>query len=156
VRSSLSGFVLISIWLCSLAAAVVSAAAEAQTSPSGTNEFVDLEKIWNEAHLKGDASALENLWSDDLQVIVPKMARMTKSDVLGFARSGRMKFDHYTTSNINVRLFGDTAVVTGDMKRSRTLNGQAVDDNWQFTKVYVRKAGRWRVVIFQASEAPVT
>jgi hypothetical protein len=29
-----------------------------------------------------------------------------------------------------------------------------VDDDWQFTKMYVRRDGRWKVVAFSASEAP--
>lgn len=117
---------------------------------------MQLEKVWNEAHLKGDGETLERLWSDNLQVIVPKMPVMTKADVIAFVRSGRMKFEKYATNHVNVRFFGDAAVVTGHMSRSRTLNGQTVDDDWQFTKVYVRKGRGWQVVIFQASDAPVT
>jgi ketosteroid isomerase-like protein len=147
----------VSILICLAALASESNAAPGtKTSASAPDEFIALEKVWNEAHLKGDASILERLWSDDLQVIVPKMPVMTKSEVIAFARSGRMKFEQYATSHINVRRFGETAVVTGQMKRSRSLDGQSVDDNWQFTKVYLRKAGRWQVFIFQASEAPGT
>ena len=133
-----------------------SAASEGQTGGTGTEEFIQLEKIWNDAHLKGDVDALERLWSDDLQVIVPNMPVMSKSEVLAFVRSGRMKFDQYATSHLSVRLFGDAVVVTGQMKRSRTLNRQSVEDNWRFAKVYLRKNGGWRVVLFQASEAPAT
>jgi hypothetical protein len=129
---------------------------ESTSSSASIEELMQLERIWNEAHLKGDADTLERLWNDNLQVIVPKMPVMTKTDVIAFARSGRMKFEHYATSNINMRFFGDSAVVTGRMRRSRTINGQSVDDDWQFTKVYLHKGRGWQVVVFQASEAPVT
>ena len=33
------------------------------------------------------------------------------------------------------------------------LGGQTIQDNWRFTKVYVRQGGQWRVVAFHASEA---
>jgi ketosteroid isomerase-like protein len=128
---------------------------EPTSSSASVEELMQLEKVWNEAHLKADVETLEWLWSDNLQVIVPKMPVMTKADVVGFVRSGRMKFEKYVTNNINVRFFGDSAVVTGHMSRSRTLNGQSVDDDWQFTKVYVRKGRGWQVVIFHASDAPV-
>jgi len=79
---------------------------------------------------------------------------MKRSEVIAFARSGGMKFENYSTSDIQVRIYGDIALVSGRMKRSRTLQGQPIDDHWQFTKVYTRKDGQWRVVNFQASEAP--
>jgi ketosteroid isomerase-like protein len=135
---------------------LIAQTAEMPENSEATEELLRLEKVWNDAHLKGDAETLAWLWSDDLQVIVPKMPVMTKSDALAFARSGRMKFEKYATSNVRVRFFGDAAVVTGEMKRSRTLNGQSVDDDWQFTKVYLRKGRGWQVVIFHASDAPVT
>jgi Domain of unknown function (DUF4440) len=91
---------------------------------------VRLERAWNDAHLHGDAGALDRPWSDDLEVIVPKMPPMTKAQVLGFA-----------------------ALVTGRLQRTRTVNDQPVTDDWRFIKVYARHLGSWEVVAFQASEA---
>ena len=123
------------------------------TRESDVRELEHLETAWNEAHEHGDSNALEALWADDLEVAVPKMPVMTKAEVLGFARSGRMKFLHYTTSDIRVRVYGDAAVVTGRLQRTRVLNGQEISDDWRFTKMYVRESQKWRVVAFHASEA---
>lgn len=84
---------------------------------------------------------------------VPRMPVMTKETALSFARSGRMKFLRYGTSDIHVRVYGDAAVVTGRLERARTMNGQGLTDDWRFAKVYIREAQKWRVVAFQASEA---
>ena len=81
------------------------------------------------------------------------MPVMSKSDVLGFARSGRMKLQRYQTSDVKVRVYGDAAVVSGRLQRTRTLNGKTLDDDWRFIKVYVKREGRWLVVVFQASDA---
>jgi ketosteroid isomerase-like protein len=116
-------------------------------------ELERLETVWNEAHERGDADTLDALWADDLEVAVPKMPLMSKAEVLGFARSGRMKFSHYTTSDIRVRVYGDAAVVSGRLQRARTLNGKEVSDDWRFTKIYVRQSQKWRVVAFHCSEA---
>lgn len=88
-----------------------------------------------------------------MEIDAPHLPVMTRSDALNFAHSGRMKFLHYGTSNLRIRIYGDTAVVTGRLQRTRTLNGQDVSDDWRFTKVYVRQAQAWRVVSFHASEA---
>ena len=117
-------------------------------------QLMQLESRWNEAHLRGDADALDRLWDEQLVVMVPGMAPMDKQAVLGFARSGRMRFDRYETSDIRIRVHGDAAVVTGLLWRARTLQEQAVEDDWQFMKVYARRHREWRVVAFGASPAP--
>ncbi len=110
-----------------------------------------LETNWNDAHVRGDAAALEQIFADDLIVVVPGMRLMTKADSLGMFTAGRMKFDRYESSDTQVRVYGDTAIVTGRIRRTRTMAGKTVDDDWRFTKVYLRRAGRWQVVSFHAS-----
>jgi ketosteroid isomerase-like protein len=125
----------------------------AQTQEADVRELGRLETVWNEAHERGDADALEKLWADDMEVAVPKMPVLAKADALKFARSGHMKFLNYATSDIRVRVYDNAAVVTGRLQRTRSMNGQEISDNWRFTKTYVREAGQWRVVSFHASEA---
>ena len=115
--------------------------------------FEQLEAVWNEAHKRGDPDALERLWSDDMEVAVPRMPVLTKADAIKFARSGRMKFSRYETSGLRVRVYGNAAVVTGRLLRTRSMNGHEVSDDWRFTKVYIRSAETWRVVAFHASDA---
>ncbi|MGZ8851165.1 MAG: nuclear transport factor 2 family protein, partial [Thermoanaerobaculia bacterium] len=115
--------------------------------------FLRLERVWNDAHVRGDAAALEALWANDLTVIVPKMQVITKDVALNIARSGHMHFQRYETSDVKVRQYGDSAVVTGRLNRTRDMNGTVVVDDWRFTKTYVHRDGRWQVVAFQASEA---
>lgn len=147
MRTSLSSFTLV----CALASTLAAAQTPPQTQDE--RELARLETVWNEAHEHGDADALDRLWADDLQVAVPKMTVMSKAEALRFARSGKMKFERYRTSDLTIRVYGDAAVVAGRMQRTRTLNGRQIDDDWRFTKVSVRRAGRWRVVAFHASEA---
>ena len=59
--------------------------------------------------------------ADGLEVAVPHMAVMTRAEALGFARSGRMKFLPYETSDLHIRVYGDAAVVTRQLLRTRTL-----------------------------------
>lgn len=112
-----------------------------------------LEKVWNDAHLGGDALALDGLWADELVVTVPKMPVFNKTQSLAIWKTGRMKFARYETSDVAYRIFGDTAVVTGALVRERKFNEKAIHEDWRFTKVYVLKEGKWRVVAWHASEA---
>jgi ketosteroid isomerase-like protein len=143
-------FLALVVPLLSLLFLAVGAAAQ----PDTDQEFMRLEQVWNQAHLNNDAAVLETLWADDLTVMVPGMAAMGKSDVLSFVKTGRMKFSRYETTDLKVRSFGDTAIVSGNLFRSRTLGGTLREDRWQFMKVYARRSGKWMVVAFTATEAP--
>lgn len=114
-------------------------------------ELTRLETVWNEAHLRGDASALDKLWAEDLFVTMPDMPVMNKEESLGVWKSGKMKFDIYKTSDLRIRVYGDSAVVTGQLVRIRDSNSKEFEDDWRFTKVYVRRQGKWLVVTWHGS-----
>jgi ketosteroid isomerase-like protein len=123
-----------------------------QQASRDQTELTGLEAVWNDAHLRGDAGALGRLWADDIVITVPRMRVFAKADALGMV-GGQMKFDRYETTNIQTRIHGDSAVVTGRLRRTRNVGGKTFDDDWQFTKTYIRSAGQWRVVAFHASDA---
>lgn len=116
-------------------------------------ELHRLEAVWNEAHVKGDADTLDGLWASDLIVTVAAMPVMTKADALAMVRSNRMPFSKYATSELSVKRFGASALVTGRLQRERSMNGKTMTDNWRFTKVYVMSQGRWQVIAWHASPA---
>jgi len=138
---------LLALWFITIA--LIQAPA-AQADPDVAT-LTRLEIDWNTAHIRGDAAALEHLFADDLVVMVPGMRVMTKADAVGMFTSGRMKFDRYETSETKFRVYDATAIVTGRLRRTRVIGGTTVDDDWRFTKVYLRREGRWQVVSFHAS-----
>ncbi|MGH8102430.1 MAG: nuclear transport factor 2 family protein [Chthoniobacterales bacterium] len=150
-RSSPLLLLLISPWV----AFALPAQARAQPDQSSTeSELLHLETVWNDAHLHADADALARLWDDDLIVIVPKMDLIRKTDAIGMLRSGHMTFLRYETSDLSTKVFGDTAIVVGRLDRTRKMGERRIQDAWRFSKVYVRRNGQWRVVLWQASDWP--
>jgi ketosteroid isomerase-like protein len=117
-------------------------------------ELLRLEQVWNDAHLHGDANALDRLCDERIVIVVPKMELIGKKAGLGMLRSGRMTFSRYETSDLSVRSYGDTAIVTGRLERTRKIQERELQDDWRFTKVYVRQDGKWRIVLWQASDWP--
>jgi uncharacterized protein (TIGR02246 family) len=132
---------------------ILSALLQTPAASTDAGELTRLERTWNDAHLRGDAEALDALFADGIVVTVPGMAMMGKSASLGVFRNARMKFDRYETSDVEVHAYGESAVVTGRLRRSRTNNGRTFEDDWRFTKMYVRRGGQWKVVAFHASDA---
>ncbi|MDO8678805.1 MAG: nuclear transport factor 2 family protein [Acidobacteriota bacterium] len=114
-------------------------------------ELHRLEAVWNDAHVKGDADALDKLWANDLIVTVASMPVMNKADSLAMVRSGKMPFIKYETSDVRVTPLGTAALVTGRVQRVRSMGGKEVTDDWHFTKVYAMSQGRWQVIAWHAS-----
>lgn len=135
----------ISAWLVALLLV------QGQSPDADVAAITRLEADWDTAHVQGDAATLRRIFADDLVAVVPGMRPMTKADSLGMFTAGRMKFDRYESSDTQSRIYGDTAIVIGRIRRTRTLEGKTVDDDWRFTKVYLRRPGGWQVVSFHAS-----
>lgn len=133
-----------------LAIALVPASAQNRNA-SDIKELTRLEEVWNQAHLRGDAKALDQLWAEDLFVTVPDMPVMNKEESLAILKAGKMKFDIYRTSDLRIRVYGNSAVVTGQLVRIRDASSTKFEDDWRFTKVLVRQSGRWQVVAWHGS-----
>ena len=124
--------------------------------PSSAAEasILQLETVWNEAHLHGDVDALDRLWATDITVVVPEMPPFGKQDLLRMWRSLKVTFTEYSTSGVTVRVYGATAVVTGQLHRSRDFGGRIATEDWLFTKTYAQVDGQWKIVAYHASVPP--
>jgi hypothetical protein len=139
---------------CILALLFVATISQVPADSKDGKELTRLETVWNEAHVKGDSETLDKMWDKELVVTVPKMMPLTKSQSLEVWKSGKFKIESYKSSDVNIKVHGDTAVVTGRIARTRTIGDRKLDDNWLFTKVYVRDKDTWKVLAFHASDVP--
>jgi creatinine amidohydrolase/Fe(II)-dependent formamide hydrolase-like protein/ketosteroid isomerase-like protein len=117
-------------------------------------QLATLEAAWNTAHLQGDAAALDRLWADDIEIFVPRMRPMGKAAALAMYKDGAATFSRFETSDLQSRVTGELAVVTGRLQRARNFSGRVASENWQFRKVYRRDASGWRVISYFAWELP--
>ena len=120
-------------------------------NPTDVQELTRLEKVWNDAYVRADADALEQLCADDLVVTMTDMVVLNKQNSIAILRSGKVKFERYETSDLNIHVYDNAAVVTGRLQRTRSVQGREVTDEWRFTKVYIRRGRKWLVVAWHAS-----
>ena len=132
-----------------------------QTSVAKTDDTADvreltrLEKVWNDAYVRADADALEQLCVDDLVVTMTDMVVLNKESSIAILRSGKVKFQRYETSDLGIHVYDHAAVVTGRLQRTRKVQEREVNDEWRFTKVYIRRGGKWLVVAWHASTVAI-
>ena len=142
---------ILGMWIVAIALAQRTVAASREAADS--RELSRLESVWNDAHLLGDADALDRIWAEDFTVTVSNMPVMTRADAIGAFRSNRLSFQRYESSDLGFRIYGDAAVVTGRLGRTCSMDDRTVEDDWRFTKAYVRRGDQWKVVAFHASPA---
>lgn len=88
---------------------------------------------------------------DDFVLLTGLGKTYTKADLLEEARSRRMVYERQEDSAQQVRVWGDTAVVTALLWAKGTENGEAFDYKLWFSDTYARTASGWRYVFAQAS-----
>jgi ketosteroid isomerase-like protein len=102
-----------------------------------------------DAVVKSDVGRLDKQTSDDYMLITMNGRVSDKSQMLDGFKSGQSKLTTEDLSDLKVRVYGNTAVVTGKADIKGTLGGQDATGQIFFTRVYVKKDGRWQSVSLQ-------
>jgi uncharacterized protein (TIGR02246 family) len=105
---------------------------------------LDHERI--QAQIGADAVALARIYADDFIGIGPSGTVRTKAQVISDFTSGDLKFQSITTDEVQVRVYGNTAVETGRSTMNGQDKGKTVPRDNRFTRVWVKQQGRWRLV----------
>lgn len=114
-------------------------------------QVLDLERQAREATLKRDPEFSERTLSDDYVAITPLGQVINKSDTVSARRSGQLRYESIDISEMVVRLYGNTAVVTARAEvRGRDL-GEEFNGPYRYTRVWVKRNGRWQTVSYQAT-----
>lgn len=107
-------------------------------------EVLATEKAWMNAYLNNDVAALDEILADNYQSIDPAGRVRTKADDL--ARTKTRRYESYDTSDVQVRIWGNTAVVTGRSRVRGSDQGRTFEAEITFTDTLARIDGRWRAV----------
>jgi len=94
--------------------------------------------------------ALNRILSDDLSYVHTSAAIDTKESFTSALASGKLNYESIVSSNSAVRLYGDTALITGNA--DVRVNGNAF--LLQFTNVYIKKDAGWQMVSWHATRLP--
>ena len=116
------------------------------------HEIDQLEEVWRNAVLTGNAAAMDSLLADDYMAITASGTLQTKDQALANLRAGRAHITTLDISDRKVRFYGTTAVVTSLADVKGTNPEGEFSGSFRYTRVYVRDArGEWKIVSFEAS-----
>lgn len=73
----------------------------------------------------------------------------TKKQHLKHLSTGTAKFKELNETDVNVKVFGDTAVVTGLLQVTGKLEDKDVSAEYRWTRVYNKSGDMWKCVLEQ-------
>lgn len=106
-----------------------------------------------------DADVHDRFWAEDLVYTSSSGERFGKTRIMeGLAGAGTADEEPsvvYSARDVDVRLFGELAVITFQLVAVEPSRAQAGEDTRYFfnTGVFEKRDGRWRAVAWQATRA---
>lgn len=117
-------------------------------------EVIQVENRRFQAMMDADTNALESILADELTYIHTSAALDTKESFIRRLASGTLKYESVVPGNMQVRSYGDTAVVTGNAEVQVSNSSNRTSFSIRFTDVLVQRDGRWQVVAWQSTRLP--
>ena len=121
------------------------------TDDATIREVVNMERQAREASLHRDADFSARTLAEDYVAITPLGQVTTKQDTLAARKSGQLRYDTIDVTDMVVRLYGDTAVVTARADVKGHQLGEDFSGPYRYTRVWVRRSGHWQAVSYQAT-----
>ena len=113
------------------------------------------DKAWAAAVVKADQAALTNLLTDDLNYIHSNGEIDTRATFFEKMKSGFRTYQRIDHEEIDVRLYGNTAVLTAPAQVVTVSKGTpAPVAHLRFVHVWLYKQGRWRLAAHQSLRLP--
>lgn len=127
-------------------------AAQATRRPArAANPSVELKKLEGDlfdAIVKRNTARLEALFAVDCSAVDRNGSLIDRKELISQISSGAFKFDSIASREFGLRLYGQTAIVSGAATYTRA--GAAPQDI-RHTAVWVKRLGRWQLASWQTT-----
>lgn len=121
-------------------------------SPAAENELKQIEKTWSDAQKSKNVEKLRLILADNWVGIGWDGAKSDKAQALADLQSPSNSLESTEAGPMTVRIFGNTAVVTGTNTEKSMEHGKDSSGKYIWTDVFVKQEGRWRAVASQSAK----
>jgi len=130
----------------------------ADRSSGGEDREVELLRSTERERLRalvtGDVERAARLHTDDFQLINPLGGALSKAQYLGGIGSGQIHYLYWEPEPIEVRLYGDAAVIRYRSELEIVVQGRHIPrQRYWHTDLYERRGGQWQVLWSHATAA---
>lgn len=107
---------------------------------------------WADARVKGDAAFLERFYAPDLEIGQMQGGLVNRNDDIALFAAKQIVPEYIHDTDIKVRLYGDTAIVTCIENLKGTYRGYPGQYSLLMLNVLVYRDHRWQLVASQSTQ----
>jgi hypothetical protein len=134
-----------------LALMCLTASAQNRASASDTGRIMSLENAWNGAEVSHDVRSLNLLIAETFVYTDDDGTYMSKDRWLEQIKNKTDQYQQLANSDVSVRMYGNTAVVTGVYREKILIKGKMVERSGRFTDTWIQQNSAWKCVASQAT-----
>lgn len=112
-------------------------------------DVIKLENEFARSVASNDVDALDRILADEWIIIDPDGSIIDKARFLGVIKSGVLSHESMESTDLRVRLYGNTAVMTGLTTTKGKFMGQDFASCERATDIFVKQTDRWQCVLTQ-------
>src|SRR6266849_3118469 len=109
-------------------------------------EIKQLEGERSRNLVNGDADKQDQLLAPEFVEVSAAGQVRTKAENIQGMKSGQTHWEAFDLSDLDVHVYGETAVVTGRLRRKGTSAGRDISGQSRYTRYYVRRQGHWQAI----------
>jgi ketosteroid isomerase-like protein len=135
-------------------------AADGPPVAQAEREIRELEAQFARAVVEGDRAFYERVLAEDFTHTSHSGVFKTRAEFMAESKFGgkgdpqgvRTRYDAFDVDDLAIRIYGDTAVVTGRTSpKGWTATGQPISGRYRYLRVWARRQGRWHAVAFEGT-----
>lgn len=111
---------------------------------------------WDQAMIHNDADTIGQFMHDDWVIIGSDGGVSDKATFLALIRQGRLTHHTMTSEDLQIRGYGDVAVLIATGISAGRFDGHRFRENERQSNVFVREHSTWRCVMTHLSRLPGT
>lgn len=137
-----------------LSIALCAGMAFAASGNSTEDQLKQIENSWTDAQKTRNTAKLGEILADNWIGIGWDGATSDKAKALADLKSPGNSLDSIQMGPVQVRIFGNTAIVTGSNTEKSTENGKDSSGKYIWTDVFVKQNGKWKAIASQSAKVP--
>ena len=108
-----------------------------------------LNDDWVKALMRRDGETLKRIMADDFFLTYP-LEGDDKTQFIDDITSGDLKIEHISREQVNVRVFGSTAVLSARDSATWVYHGHQLSGHYKVILIYSKRDGQWQLCAVQA------
>jgi len=113
-----------------------------------------ISDAWDAAIVRKDEKAIADNMAEDFRQIDGYGNLETKKSFVAGIVDPKLTIDPYTVEDFEVRLYGDTALLSGRTDMTGKYDGKVFTSSYRYIDIYVRRGGAWKIVSVQITKLP--